>query len=59
MFHDLPRSVQHEIQYHLANQDLESAKLVHDHWMMKNHHQITDKKPSEVARPLMDYQDLF
>ncbi len=59
MLKDLPKLVQQEVQYHLDNQDHEAAQLVHDQWMMKNHHKTTNDKDLHKAAEPSDLHDLF
>ncbi len=59
MFRDLPKPIQREVCYHLANQDFESAKAVHDQWMMKNHRKITNKELSSKVSSPADFLELL
>ena len=55
----LPQPIQKEVQYHLNNNDLESAKLVYDQWMMKNQ-KIDPENEELISTPIHeDHRVLF
>lgn len=55
----LPQSIQKEVQYHLNNNDLESAKLVYDQWMMKNPKKDPNNEELISTRIHEDHRVLF
>lgn len=55
----LPESIQQEIQYHLKNNDPESAKNVYDQWVMKEEKTHTDKEELVASIIHEDHAVLF
>lgn len=56
----LPESIQKEVQYHLNNNDPESAKLAYDQWTMKSHKENPDYKEELISTRIHDdHTDLF